>query len=122
MIWILLFLTGSPAHADTVQVPVEMKQKYDDVTEALRENYEKAQQRVHQAEKDHGFVRSFTSGVSHLWTSAKAKGRHALVYLDHQLHEKVIGEEGMPAMKEKPVARPAPAAKETSSGKKGLFR
>jgi hypothetical protein len=93
MIWILLFLSGEPALADSPHLPPEMQQKVDDMGVALRQSYEEAQKKLTNAEKRSDLVHSVTSGIAKLWVGVKAKGIHALVYLDHQLHEHVIGPE-----------------------------
>jgi len=95
MIWILLFIfaQGPSARAESPHLPVEMQQKVDDMSAALHQGYLEAQKKLHQSEKDSSVVHSIADGVMHLWTGAKAKGRRALVYLDHQLHEHVLGPE-----------------------------
>lgn len=93
MFWILLLLSTCPARADAPHVPPEMKQKYEDVSAALRASYEQAQRKVKHADESSDLVHAALENLRHLWKGAKAKGRGALVYLDHQFHAHVLGPE-----------------------------
>jgi hypothetical protein len=99
MIVLLFALLGTPARADTPHLPVEMQQKVVEAKDAFREGFRLARTKMHAAEKDSDFVHSVTSGIAHLWTSAKAHGRRAIVYLDRELHQHVLGPEEKPAGK-----------------------
>ena len=68
-----------------------MQQKYEDISSALRESYRNAQTRLHKSESENDVVHAVVGELGKLWIGVKAGGRSAVIYLDHQLHEHVIG-------------------------------
>jgi hypothetical protein len=71
-----------------------MTQKVNEVSTAVADGYRQARLKMHAAERDSSLVRSVAETAAHLWARVKAKGLGAIVYLDHELHEHVIGPEG----------------------------
>ena len=99
MIWIALLLSQSPARAEAPHIPAEMQQKVEDISAALRESYREAQTKMRSAKTGQGVAPAVLEELGKIWAGAKAKGHSAIIYLDHQLHEHVIGVEQAPSSK-----------------------
>ncbi len=93
MMMLFLLLFASPSHAESPPLPPEMRQKVDEAAEAVAEGYKQAQLRLAKSERSSGLVHGAAEDLRHIWAIVKNKSRHALIYLDHQLHAHVIGEE-----------------------------
>jgi hypothetical protein len=91
---ILLLLAGSPAaRAETPHLPTEMKQKISEAGAAMAEGVRHVKRKVAHAEEKSSTFRGAVEDLEALWGKLKRKGRSAVLYLDRQLHERVIGKE-----------------------------
>lgn len=91
MFLLLITLAGSPAFAESLHLPPEMRQTVDAAGSAIADGMRNAHQKVHQAGQESDVAKAVLTDLGKLWAGVKTKSRHALVYLDHELHEHVLG-------------------------------
>ena len=95
MFWLLITLMHSPlaAEAQAPHLPPEMSQKYDEAKSAVAEGYRQVRLKAQKAERNSSLVDAIAKDLGKIWASVKARGRRALLALDRQLHERLLGPE-----------------------------
>lgn len=91
MFLLIAMLAGSPAMAENLHLPPEMRQRVDEASSAVAEGMRTAHRKLDKAEHESDLLKSVTADLGKLWTGVKHKSHSALVYLDHKLHEHVLG-------------------------------
>jgi hypothetical protein len=91
MFLLLIALMSPVAQADSIHLPAEMREKVDAASEAISDGVRAAKHSVNHASEHSDLTRAILSDLGKLWSGMKTQSRHAVVYLDHQLHEHVIG-------------------------------
>jgi hypothetical protein len=91
MLLLLALLNQSPAQAESFHLPPEMSQKVDEASSAAAEGMRTAKRKLNKAEQESDLLSSLAKDAGKIWSGVKRKSRSALVYLDHELHEHVLG-------------------------------
>ena len=91
MFLLLITLMGPAARADSLHLPTEMRQKVDAAEEAISDGVRSARHSVNHASEHSDLTKAVITDLGKLWSGVKTQSRHALVYLDRQLHEHVLG-------------------------------
>ena len=95
MFTLLIALMSPIAHADSPHLPVEMREKVDAASEAISDGVRAARRSVNHASEHSDLTRAVLADLGKLWTGMKTQSRHALGYLDRQLHKKVLGPDSL---------------------------
>jgi hypothetical protein len=91
MFLLLIALMSPAAQADSIHLPTEMREKVDAASEAISDGVRAAKHSVNHASEHSDLTKAVLVDIGKLWTGMKSQSHHALVYLDHQLHEHVLG-------------------------------
>jgi hypothetical protein len=90
---LLMILAGLPALADSLHLPAEMRQKVDATSSAIADGMRTAHQKVHKVGAESDLAQAVITDLGKIWAGVKNNSHRALVYLDHELHEHVLGQE-----------------------------
>jgi len=96
MFLLMIALASSPAFADSLHLPPEMRQQVDAADSAITEGMRSAHHKVRQAGQESDLAKAVLTDLGKLWAGLKSRSRSALVYLDHELHQHVLGPDSEP--------------------------